>query len=161
MRFVLFDRIVELQKGRGAVFLKNITQSEDYFIDHFPGFPVVPGSILIGCFAQGGEILLGATHEFTLRPILQRVTRVRFRHFVTPGDQLEVRLTLDPAVPFKVRAAAQIQDKRVADGELDFTLQDPNGDPKLLEACRRLERFYELFKTNPLNKVWNLWDKSS
>ena len=70
MRFILFDRIVELKKGHGAVLLKNVSQCEDYFTDHFPGFPVVPGSIILGSFEQGSEILLGASCDFLLRPVL-------------------------------------------------------------------------------------------
>ena len=157
MRFILFDRVVELKKGHGAILIKNVSQSEDYFMDHFPGFPVVPGSIILGSFEQGAELLLGATYDFKLRPVLQRVTRASFRHFVVPGDQLELHLTLSPDSPTRVQATAKVREKRVADARFDFSLQETEGNSEALEACQRLKLFYDLLNSDPLTEVWDLW----
>ena len=161
MRFILFDRVVELQKGHRATLLKNVTQSEDYFIDHFPGFPVVPGSIILGSFEQGAEMLLGASHDFSRLPVLQRLSKVSFRRFVVPGDQIEISLTLDPSLPSRVKALAQVQGRRVVEARLDFSLERPEGRPDLAAACDRLRRLYELVTSSPLANVWSLWEQQS
>jgi 3-hydroxyacyl-[acyl-carrier-protein] dehydratase len=157
VRFLLFDRIVELKRGQGAILLKNVSQTEDYFTDHFPGYPVVPGSIILGCFEQGAEIFLAVTYDFACRPLLQRVSRASFRHFVLPGDQLELHLSLKSDSTNQIRAFAQVKGRRIADARLDFFLESPDGDPKILNACNRLKHFYELLSSSPLTKVWELW----
>jgi len=159
MRFVLFDRIVELKKGQGAVLLKNVTQSEDYFTDHFPEFPVVPGSIILGSFEQGAEILLGVSCDFTLCPILKSLSRASFRHFVLPGDQMKILLTVDSTVPTQIKALAEVHGKRVADARLEFIMKSPDGDPKMREACSRLEALYRNLTGSPVGKVWEVWER--
>ncbi len=158
MRFVLFDRIEELRKQETAVLLKNVSQSEDYFIDHFPGYPVVPGSIILGSFEQGGEILLGASFDFTRRPMLKKFSRVSLRHFVLPGDQLKIRLDMDSVMPNRIKAQAWVGEKRVAEGRLEFSLESIAGDPKAREACDRLRTLYDLLTASPVGKVWELWE---
>lgn len=161
MRFILLDRIVELKKGQGAVLLKNVSQSEDYFTDHFPGFPVVPGSIIMGSFEQGAEILLGASCDFSLRPVLKGMSRASFRHFVLPGDQLNIFLTVDSAVPTRIKSLAEVRGKRVADARLDFIMESPDGDPKVREACSRLEALYGILTGSPVAKVWDFWERQT
>ncbi|MBI4488867.1 MAG: beta-hydroxyacyl-ACP dehydratase [Deltaproteobacteria bacterium] len=161
MRFILFDRIVELKKGGEAVFIKNISQSEDFFIDHFPGYPVVPGSIILGSFEQGGEILLASSHDFSVRPLLRGVSKASFRRFVLPGDQLKICVTLDPAFPTQVKASAYVQGRLVGDARLDFSLEKPDGKLELLQACERLKLFYELLTSSRAAKVWDLWERQS
>lgn len=159
MRFVLFDRITELKKGERAVLLKNVSQSEDYFIDHFAGFPVVPGSIILGAFEQGAEILLGASCDFSLRPVLRSVSRASFRRFVLPGDQLEISLTIsDGSSPTQVDALAELQGKRVANARLEFVMERPEGNLEVGEACARLEALYKIIMARPVPKVWHLWE---
>lgn len=159
MRFILFDRVIDFRKGEEMVLLKNVSQSEDYFTDHFPGFPLVPGSIILGGFEQGGELLLAASHDFSLRPVLKRLSRASFRHFVLPGDQLRITLTLDGAAPTQVRALAQVDGRKVADARLEFSLERPDGDAKVLAACERLKSLYGLLTSTPLSKVWDLWER--
>lgn len=161
MRFILFDRIVELNKGREAILLKNVSQSEDYFTDHFPGYPIVPGSVILGSFEQGGEILLAASLDFSVRPLLRCISKASFRHFVVPGDQLKICLALDSAFPTQVKALAEVQGRRVADARLDFTLEKPDGNPKVMEACERLKLLYELLTSSPVSKAWELWQRQS
>ena len=160
MRFILFDRIVELKKGQEARFLKNVSQSEDFFMDHFPGYPVVPGSVLLGTFEQGAEIFLAVTHDFTLRPVLQRIAKASFRHFVVPGDQLEIYLSLGSESPVQIQAQATVHGKRVADARLEFALMHVEDDPTVTDACRRLQDLYAVFTSNPLAKAWELWARN-
>ena len=158
MRFVLFDRIEELRKGEGAVLTKNVSQCEDYFIDHFPGYPVVPGSIILGSFEHGGEVLLGASCDFTRRPVLKRLSRISLRHFVLPGDQLRIVLHMENSSSGVVKAEARVGDKRVADGRLEFDLLNASDDQETREACKRLRALFEVLTKNPVGKVWELWE---
>lgn len=158
MRFILFDRIEELRKGEGATLIKNVSQCEDYFIDHFPGYPVVPGSIILGSFEQGGEILLGASFDFTRRPLLKRISRVSLRHFVLPGDQLKISLEMDPTMPTRIKAKAWVGEKRVAEGRLEFELVSATNDSKAREACDRLSTLFNLITASPVGKAWQLWE---
>lgn len=160
MRFVLFDRIVELKKGQEARFLKNVSQSEDFFMDHFPGYPVVPGSVLLGTFEQGAEIFLAVTHDFTLRPILRRIAKASFRHFVLPGDQLEIHVGFGSESMVEIQAQASVQGRRVADARLEFALMHVEDDPTVTDACRRLQDLYEVLTSNPLAKAWELWGRN-
>ena len=185
MRFILFDRIVELQKGRAAVLIKNVSQSEDYFTDHFPGYPIVPGSIILGSFEQGAEILLAASFDFSLLPALKSLSKVSLRRFVVPGDQIEITLTMDAALPTRetkgsgvltprlptplapremsrtVKALGKVQGRRVADARLDFSLEQTAGKPELVATCERLRRLYELMTSSPVTNVWGLWEGQS
>ncbi len=161
MRFILFDRSVELEKDHRAVLLKNVSQCEDYFTDHFPGFPVVPGSIIMGSFEQGSEILLGASCDFSLCPILKTVSRASFRHFVLPGDQMNIILTIDASSPTLIKALAEVNGKRVADARLEFIMESPDGDPRVYDACARLKGLYGILTGNPVAKLWDLWERQS
>ena len=157
MRFILIDRIEELKRGEHAILVKNVSLTEDYFTDHFPGYPVVPGSIILGSFEQGAEILLGASFDFSRRVVLKRLSRVSMRHFVLPGDQMRICLTIDSTTPNCIKAVAWVQEKRVADARLEFSVESPVGDPRAQEACDRLKALYHLLTANPLGKVWEVW----
>ena len=161
MRFVLFDRILDFEKGSRVVLLKNVTRSEDFFIDHFPGFPIVPGSILLGAFEQGGAILIAASSDFSVRPVLNKVTRANFRNFVLPGDQVKISLEFDGVSKSRITAAAEVEGKNVANARLDYSLEEPKGNQEVLEACNRLKAFYELLNSSPVSKAWDLWGKES
>src|SRR5437763_16295776 len=93
MRFLFVDRIVTLDPGRTIEILKNVSATEDVFDDHFPGYPILPGALLVETFEQASQLLIGASHDFARVGRLQGVSRAAFRHFVRPGDQLRVRCT--------------------------------------------------------------------
>lgn len=95
MRWQLVDRIDELVLGEHARGAKAWTMSEPWVQDHFPGFPVVPGVLLLESLAQISGKLIG----YTVRkergdwpfPIFTMAEKVKFRRFVRPGDVVELR----------------------------------------------------------------------
>jgi hypothetical protein len=91
VRFLFVDRIVTLEPGRSIETLKNVSTSEDVFEDHFPGYPILPGAMVVEAFEQASQLLIGVSHDFTRTGHLRAVRRGAFRHFVRPGDQLRVR----------------------------------------------------------------------
>ena len=91
MRFVFVDRIVSAEPRRHIETLKNVSATEDVFADHFPGYPVLPGALVVEAFAQASQLLIGLSHEFAQVGRLRRLSRVAFRRQVRPGDQLAIR----------------------------------------------------------------------
>ena len=93
MRFTLVDRIVELNKGESIKTVKNLSLAEEYLQDHFPGFAVMPGVMMVEALVQSAAWLIRATEDFKDSTILLKQARaVKFNSFVTPGRQLQVEI---------------------------------------------------------------------
>jgi len=95
MRFFLIDRIDKWQVGVAAEAVKNVTLSEDFFDDHFPRHPIMPGVLIIEGMAQLSGLLLEATlaskYGQDAKAILTLLERTKFREPVRPGDTLRYR----------------------------------------------------------------------
>jgi 3-hydroxyacyl-[acyl-carrier-protein] dehydratase len=88
MRWVWIDRFLDFKKGKSARALKNLSMAEEYFADHFPGYPVMPGPLMIEGLAQTGGILVGEANDFKEKVVLAKVPHARFHREVFPGDQI-------------------------------------------------------------------------
>ena len=86
MRFILIDEILEMQPGKQVRASKFISPDEDYFRDHFPGFPVVPGVLLTEMMAQTAGKCLDAERPERGKSMLARITTANFRDWVRPGQ---------------------------------------------------------------------------
>ena len=95
--FLMVDRIVEIEAGKKAVGLKNVTINEPFFTGHFPGNPVMPGVLIIEAMAQAAGMLahLAAETEGKKGKLyyLVKVDNARFNQIVKPGDQLILKVT--------------------------------------------------------------------
>ena len=95
MRFNLVDRIVEVQVGRSLRAVKNLTLGEEYLADHFPGFPVMPGVLMLHTLVEAGAWLLRLTEDYRHSVIVLREARnVKYGTFMEPGKQLEITVEL-------------------------------------------------------------------
>jgi 3-hydroxyacyl-[acyl-carrier-protein] dehydratase len=94
MRWLWIDRFVEFHPGQSARAVKNLSLAEDYFADHFPGYPVMPGALILEGLAQAGGILVGDANQFREKVVLAKVPWARFARDALPGEQLiyDVRL---------------------------------------------------------------------
>jgi len=91
MRFTLIDRITALEPGKRIEAVKNLTMAEEYLAEHFPGFPVLPGVLMLEAVTQAGAWLVRATEDFRHSVIiLKEAKAVKYGHFVTPGKQLRL-----------------------------------------------------------------------
>src|SRR5262249_46964863 len=88
MRWIWIDRFLEFHSGKSARALKNLSLAEDYFADHFPGYPVVPGSLMLEGLAQTGGILVGEANDFQEKVVLAKIPGARFHREVLAGEQL-------------------------------------------------------------------------
>jgi 3-hydroxyacyl-[acyl-carrier-protein] dehydratase len=95
MRFVLIDRILDVQRGESLVALKNLSLAEEYLGDHFPGFPVMPGVLMLEALTQAGAWLVRDMEDFAHSIIvLKQAKTIKYGSFVEPGRQLELRVNL-------------------------------------------------------------------
>lgn len=125
--FLMVDRIIEIQ-GDSIVGLKNVTVNEPHFTGHFPGFPVMPGVLIIEAMAQVSGILVGKMAPHTRGRImyLAAVENAKFRKPVVPGDQLRIEmkmLRLKHAVA-KIQGIAKVDGQVVAEATLMCTLTE-------------------------------------
>lgn len=93
--FLLVDRVIELEPGKRAVGLKNVTINEYFFQGHFPQYPVMPGVLIVEALAQTGGIALGTLEEYRGRiAFFAGIDNVRFKRQVKPGDTLRLEAEL-------------------------------------------------------------------
>lgn len=88
MRWFWIDRITHLEKGKTARAVKNVSLAEEHLHDHFPGYPIMPQSLMIEGMAQTSGVLAGSTVDFKTNIILAKVSKATFHRLVRPGDQL-------------------------------------------------------------------------
>jgi 3-hydroxyacyl-[acyl-carrier-protein] dehydratase len=131
MRWIWIDRFIEFESGVRATAVKNISLAEEHLHDHFPGFPVMPGSLMVEGMAQTGGILLGEKFQFKHIVILAKVPKMTFHSWACPGDTLHYSVTLQNASEEggQVECVARVGDRLVADGEIVFAHLDQNDSP--------------------------------
>ena len=122
MRYVLIDRLLELEPGRRAAAVKTFLPEEEIFRDHFPGFPVVPGSLLLEAMGQTGGWLLAGTLEFARWPLLNMVDNAKFRRWVRPGEEIRIEAAIRSMKEsdFELTAEASVAGERAASARFLF-----------------------------------------
>ena len=95
MRWIWIDAFVDFVSGERASAVKNITMAEDHLHDHFPGYPVMPATLIIEGMAQTAGILVGEAKGFTENVILAKIRVAEFSDYAVPGDQLRYDAVLE------------------------------------------------------------------
>ncbi|MCH2233242.1 MAG: beta-hydroxyacyl-ACP dehydratase [Crocinitomicaceae bacterium] len=130
MRFLLIDRITEINPGETAEGIKCWSLDNPIFQDHFPGFPIVPGVMLTESMAQLSGRLLEESyyakfpHATKVYPILSIIQKAKFKHFVQPGDQCILKskvISLDN-IRGNVTAETYVNDQLMCSATLSFLL---------------------------------------
>ena len=95
MRFVLIDRVLDLKPGQSLVAVKNLSLGEEYLADHFPGFPVMPGVLMLEALTQAGAWLIRETEDYAHSIILLKSAKtIKYGSFVEPGRQLQLTVEM-------------------------------------------------------------------
>lgn len=126
--FLLVDRILELEPGKRAVGIKNVTANEPFFQGHFPQRAIMPGVLIIEAMAQVGGIMILSVEEHRGKlAYLGTVDGVKFRRPVVPGDTLEIETELlrIRGNMGRVRCATRVSGQDVAEAEIMFALVPP------------------------------------
>jgi len=94
LRFELIDRVVDCQ-GDTLTGIKNVSAAEEYLADHFPGFPVLPGVMMLEALVQAARLLVAERSDAPAEPlVVTQVRNVRYGNMVRPGQALQVQVTL-------------------------------------------------------------------
>lgn len=126
--FLLVDRVLELEKGKSIVAIKNVTYNEHFFQGHFPALKVMPGVLVIEAIAQTGGVLLyhSVPEPEKILVFLSKVDNAKFRKPVVPGDQLRLEveiLKLKKKVCY-IRGIAYVDGEIVAESEAIASLMN-------------------------------------
>ena len=128
MRWIWIDKFVEFESGERAVAIKNVTLAEEHLQDHFPGFGVMPESLMIEAMAQTSGILVGEAKDFEEKVILAKIKKAVFFDYVQPGDTLKVAAKIESIAPEAASTSGRITcgEKLIAEIDLMFSHIDQN-----------------------------------
>ncbi|EYE89834.1 3-hydroxyacyl-ACP dehydratase [Fervidicella metallireducens AeB] len=123
--FLLVDRIMEIEEGKRAVGIKNVTINEPFFQGHFPGNPIMPGVLIVEAMAQVGAVAILSTEEYKGKlAVFTGIEKMKFRKQVVPGDTLKMEaemIALKRGIG-KAKVCATVDGKIAAEGELMFAI---------------------------------------
>lgn len=133
MRYFLIDKVKKFELGRSVSGIKNVTLTDEVLHDHFPDYPIMPGSLIIEASAQLAGFLLERTYEQEqkerkgyIRALLMQVKQAKFYNTAGAGDTLniDVNITslLDSAAQVSVHV--RVEDKDIMKGELYFAMKE-------------------------------------
>ena len=125
--FLLVDKIEELEVGKRAVGIKNVTINEPFFQGHFPGNPIMPGVLQVEAMAQVGAVALMSMDEYKGKlAVFAGIDSIRFKKQVVPGDTLriEVEILSVRRNIGKGKGTVYVGDKVACKGEIMFGITD-------------------------------------
>jgi 3-hydroxyacyl-[acyl-carrier-protein] dehydratase len=126
MRWIWIDRFVEFRRGEFARAVKQWSLAEDLFAEHFPEFPVVPGTLLLEGLAQTGGILVGEVNDFREKVVLAKIPKAHFHTEALAGQELVYDTTLVNLRPEGAIVTGRVTDdgQSIAEAELFFAHLD-------------------------------------
>jgi len=136
MRWIWIDKFEKFEVNVAAVAIKNVSLAEEHLHDHFPGFPVMPASLMIEGMAQTAGILVGAARNFQEKVILAKIGKAAFSRLVRPGEQLvysakivnvtEQGAAIEGTITSRVNAGGTVSEVPVGQIEMMFSHIDNN-----------------------------------
>ena len=145
MRYLLVDRVREIELGRRIVAVKNVTIESDYFDHHFPMLPIFPGALLVEAMAQSAGYLLWRSVEQAegrrVLPVLTGIRGARFLRTVVPGEQIliEAQLTAQDHHVAQAQVTARVESDLVARADLGFGLRHYKNQDEYAAAVQQMD----------------------
>lgn len=149
MKFCLVDRITELTPGETISTIKNVSLAEEYLQDHFPGFSVLPGVLMVEALVQSCAWLSRVTDDFQYSTLLLKQAKaVKFNNFLKPGQTLCVSAKLkkneDSTVSFQ--ATGTVDEQSAVSARLILSKQNlsshrpdmGSGDERIQQSMKEL-----------------------
>ena len=119
--FRMIDRIIEIEKGKKAIALKNVSVDEPHFSGHFQNDPIMPGVLILEAMAQtGGLAFQSSFEEEEGIPVLAGIEAFRLRRKAIPGDQLLIEAEILHIFSHLAKAKVQVKvgEEVLAEGTL-------------------------------------------
>ena len=123
--FLLVDKIIELEPGKRAVGIKNVSANEPFFQGHFPEYPIMPGVLIVEALAQTAGIAVAILEENKGKlGVFAGIDSMKFKNQVLPGDVLllEADILFSKLGLIKAKVKASVDGKIAAEGEIKFVL---------------------------------------
>ncbi|HVM24069.1 MAG TPA: 3-hydroxyacyl-ACP dehydratase FabZ [Candidatus Limnocylindrales bacterium] len=123
--FLLVDRIIELEPGKRAVGIKQVTANEPQFTGHFPDRPIMPGVLMVEALAQTAGVAVQTLDEYRGKlGLFAGIDDCRFKRLVTPGDTLRLEVTVEKLRGMfgRVRAVASVEGEVAAEATLSIII---------------------------------------
>jgi 3-hydroxyacyl-[acyl-carrier-protein] dehydratase len=123
--FLLVDRIVELEPGKRAVGIKQVSSNEPHFTGHFPGRPIMPGVLMVEALAQTAGIAVMTLDDYRGKlGLFAGIDDCRFKRLVVPGDTLRLEVTVEKLRGMfgRVRAAATVDGELAVEATLSIVI---------------------------------------
>jgi 3-hydroxyacyl-[acyl-carrier-protein] dehydratase len=114
--FLLIDRVLEFEPQKRLVAIKNVTMNEPFFQGHFPGYPIMPGVLVVEAMAQAGALIMLNEIEDRQKKlaVFTGIEKAKFRRPITPGDQVRIEVNV---LAFRSRAG-RIEGKATVEGKM-------------------------------------------
>ncbi|MCF7924992.1 MAG: 3-hydroxyacyl-ACP dehydratase FabZ [Candidatus Izimaplasma sp.] len=124
--FLMIDQVIELEPGKRAVAIKNVSANEMQFMGHFPQEHVMPGVLMVEALAQAGAVAILSLDENKGKiAYFAGIDKCKFKHKVVPGDQLKLDVEIiRQKGPVGIgKAVATVNDKIAVKAELKFAIE--------------------------------------
>ena len=134
MRWIWIDKFLEFESGKRAVAIKNVSLAEEHLHDHFPGFPVMPNSLITEGLAQTGGLLVGEVNGVAEKVVLAKIPKAVYHFPAVPGDTLTYTATMEyiKADGAMVTATSRVGDRLQAEMEIVFAHLADTGEARTL-----------------------------
>jgi 3-hydroxyacyl-[acyl-carrier-protein] dehydratase len=128
VRWIWIDRFELFEPGVRAVAIKNVSAAEDHLHDHFPGFPIMPASLMIEGMAQTAGILVGEARNFQEKVILAKIKRATFHGIVQPGETIRHDARIEQLTESAATTSGRITvgDELIGEVDIVFSHIDQN-----------------------------------